>query len=129
MGPEGEAPLPELAEPDEPESPDDLEAPDEPESPDEPEEPESVPESDEAALSPDDEPPSADDFALADDLEPLELPRSFLAQPDPLKWIVGGANSLRIVPASPHEGQKSGPGSFSPWRMSVRWSHAVQAYS
>jgi hypothetical protein len=46
-----------------------------------------------------------------------------------LKWIVGGANSLRIVPSSPHEGQKSGPGSFRPWRMSVRWSQAVQAYS
>ena len=112
-------PLPELEEPDELESLDELE------------EPESVvPESAEAAaLSPEDEPPSSDDFALADDLEPLELPRSFFAQPDPLKWIVGGANSLRIVPSSPHEGQKRGPGSFSPWRMSVRWSQAVQAYS
>ena len=123
-------PLPELPELPEPEEPD------EPESLDELEEPEPVvPESDEAALSPDDEPPSPedepspDDFELADDLEPLELPRSFFAQPDPLKWIVGGANSLRIVPSSPHEGQKRGPGSFSPWRMSVRWSQAVQAYS
>jgi hypothetical protein len=94
------------------------------------------PESDEPALSLEPElpslepePPSPDAFELADDLELLELPRSFLAQPDPLKWIVGGANSLRIVPSSPHEGQNSGPGSFRPWRMSVRWSQAVQAYS
>ena len=128
-----------------------LEELDEPESLDELEEAEPfAPPSDEAALSPDDEPPSPDveppspddeppspdderpspdDVEPAADLEPLELPRSFFAQPDPLKWIVGGANSLRIVPSSPHEGQKRGPGSFRPWRMSVRWSQAVQAYS
>jgi hypothetical protein len=57
------------------------------------------------------------------------LPRSFLAQPEPLKWIVGGANSLRIVPSRPHDGQKLGPGSLIPWRMSARWSQAVQTYS
>jgi hypothetical protein len=125
LGPEGEVPSPGLDVPDDPDSLDELE------------EPLSVlPESDVAAVSPDDEPPSPDDeppspddFAPADERELLELPRSFFAQPDPLKWIVGGANSLRIVPSSPHEGQKSGPGSFRPWRMSVRWSQAVQAYS
>jgi hypothetical protein len=125
LGPEGEVPSPGLDVPDDPDSLDELE------------EPLSVlPEFDVAAVSPDDEPPSPDDeppspddFAPADERELLELPRSFFAQPDPLKWIVGGANSLRIVPSSPHEGQKSGPGSFRPWRMSVRWSQAVQAYS
>ena len=104
---------------------------DEPESFDELEDPESVdPEPDPELDSDDpDVAPSPDDLELEDDLELLALPRSFFAQPDPLKWIVGGANSLRIVPSSPHEGQKRGPGSFSPWRMSVRWSQAVQAYS
>ena len=34
-----------------------------------------------------------------------ELPRSFFAQPDPLKWIAGAANCLRIVPAAPQLGQ------------------------
>jgi hypothetical protein len=80
-------------------------------------------------LSPDPEAPSLDDFELEDDLDALALPRSFFAQPDPLKWIVGGANSLRIVPSLPHDGQNRGPGSLRPWRMSVRWSQAVQAYS
>lgn len=50
----------------------------------------------------------------------LDPPRSFFAQPDPLKWTAGTANCLRIVPASPHDGQKSGPGSLIPWRMSAR---------
>ena len=50
----------------------------------------------------------------------LDPPRSFFAQPDPLKWTVGTANCLRIVPASPHDGQKCGPGSLIPWRMSAR---------
>jgi hypothetical protein len=63
------------------------------------------------------------------DRDALEAPRSFLAHPDPLKWIVGGANSLRIVPCAPQDGQKCGPGSFRPRRMSTRWSHAEQAYS
>jgi hypothetical protein len=58
-----------------------------------------------------------------------EPPRSFFAQPEPLKWIVGRTNCLRIVPSRPHDGQKCGPGSLIPWRMSARWSQAVQAYS
>ena len=86
-----------------------------------------------------DEAPSEEDevepsFELSpdDDLDArvaLELPRSFFAQPEPLKWIVGGANSLRIVPSLPHDRQKFGPGSLIPWRMSARWSQAVQMYS
>ena len=108
---------------DEPES---FEVPEDPESldPEPDDEPDPEPDSDEPDVA-----PSPDAFELEDDFEPLELPRSFFAQPEPLKWMVGGANSLRIVPASPHEGQKSGPGSLRPWRMSVRWSQAVQAYS
>jgi len=101
--------------------------------------PEPVPglESPTPVLDPDPEVPSDDDAGDASGPLPpararelaAEAPRSFFAQPDPLKWIVGGANSLRIVPSSPHEGQNSGPGSLRPWRMSVRWSQAVQAYS
>jgi hypothetical protein len=89
--------------------------------------PEPDPDADLASFDSDDpsEPLEPDD-ALVPAPDP---PRSFFAQPDPLKWIVGGANSLRIVPSSPHDGQNSGPGSLRPWRMSVRWSHAVQAYS
>jgi hypothetical protein len=106
--------------------------PEEPDEPDEPVEPESdadEPESEDVPLSLDVVAPSPDAFELAAALDALELPRSFFAQPEPLKWIVGGANSLRIVPSSPHDGQNRGPGSFRPWRMSVRWSQAVQAYS
>ena len=57
---------------------------------------------------------------------PLEAARDVFGEQE--AWIVGGANSLRMVPSSPHDGQKAGPGSLSPWRMSVRWSQAVQAY-
>ena len=109
------------------ESPDeDDEAP----SDDDDEEEDSDEDSDDAAEEVDDEPsfePSPeDDF---DARVALELPRSFFAQPEPLKWIVGGANSLRIVPSRPHDRQKFGPGSLIPWRMSARWSQAVQTYS
>jgi hypothetical protein len=53
-------------------------------------------------------------------------PRSFFAQPVPLKWIAGAANCLRMVPSAPHDGQKRGPGSWIPWRMSARWSQLEQ---
>jgi len=66
-------------------------------------------------------------FATAFVFDPAA--RSFFAQPDPLKWTVGGANALRIVPSAPQEGQNNGPGSWWPWRMSARWSHALQTYS
>ena len=58
-----------------------------------------------------------------------DAPRSFLAQPDPLKWIVGDENCLRIVPSRPHAGQKAGPWSLILWRMSARWPQEVQRYS
>jgi hypothetical protein len=35
--------------------------------------------------------------------------RSFLAQPEPLKWNVGGANAFVMVPSAPHSGQNFGP--------------------
>ena len=114
--------------PEEPEEPESDE-PDVPESEDDKAPPDDEPDSDEAPLSADPAAPSPDDFDDEDDRDALELPRSFFAQPDPLKWIVGGANSLRIVPSLPHDGQNWGPGSFSPWRTSMRWSQAVQAYS
>jgi hypothetical protein len=67
----------------------------------------------------------AADLAEARVLAPAP-PRSFFAQPVPLKWMAGAANCLRIVPSAPHEGQKRGPGSLIPWRMSARWSQAEQ---
>jgi len=51
--------------------------------------------------------------------------RSFLAQPEPLKTIVGGANALRIGP-EPHSGHASGAGSFTPWMTSKRRPQAAQ---
>jgi hypothetical protein len=78
----------------------------------------------------DDEPESDDDDSDDDPdspeedrdarVAPDEPPRSFLAQPEPLKWMVGGANRLRSVPSAPHDGQNFGPGSLIPWRMSAR---------
>jgi hypothetical protein len=61
-----------------------------------------------------------DEESCVDREPPLRTPRSFFAQPVPLKWIVGGANSLRIVCSRPHDGQNSGPGSLMPCRMSAR---------
>jgi hypothetical protein len=46
----------------------------------------------------------AADLAEALVLAP-EPPRSFFAQPVPLKWTAGAANCLRIVASAPHEGQ------------------------
>jgi hypothetical protein len=52
--------------------------------------------------------------------------RSLLAQPDPLKWMAGGANALRIGP-EPQSGQLSGPGSLTPWMTSKRRPQAAQS--
>jgi hypothetical protein len=72
-----------------------------------------------AALSepPPSEPPSADAPARAADRE--AAPRSFFAQPLPLKWNVGGAKPFRTGP-SPQTGQRSGPGALTPWITSKR---------
>jgi hypothetical protein len=52
--------------------------------------------------------------------------RSFLAQPEPLKWIAGGANAFRIGPA-PHSGHADGPSSWTPWMTSNRRPQAAQS--
>jgi len=64
---------------------------------------------------------SPEEEALAPDFdrEPLELERSFLAQPEPLKWTAGVANDFRSVPSAPQTGQKRGPGASMPWMTSV----------
>jgi hypothetical protein len=98
-----------------PESPEPLELPEPPELL------ESLEPADE-----EDEPPSPDvelpdsDAAAALVRVVLELDRSFLAQPDPLKCTAGGTKALRSVPSAPHTGQNFGPGASIPWMNSVR---------
>jgi hypothetical protein len=79
--------------------------------------------------------PSADSFvtgsfeeaASSAGFDALEAePRSFFAQPVPLKWIAGVVKPFVIVPSSPHSGQKRGPCSWIPWITSVRWRQAEQ---
>jgi len=45
--------------------------------------------------------------------------RSFLAQPEPLKWIVGGLNALRSVPTAPQAGHALGGPALIEWTISV----------
>jgi len=52
--------------------------------------------------------------------------RSFLAQPEPLKWTADVVISLRIVPAAPQFGQNRGPVSWIPWMTSTTWRHDLQ---
>ena len=52
--------------------------------------------------------------------------RSFLAQPDPLKWTAGAANALRTGP-EPQSGQTVGGSSCRPWIVSNRRPHAAQS--
>ena len=47
------------------------------------------------------------------------LERSFLAQPEPLKWIAGVDNSLRI--SVPQRSHRAGPGSLTPCITSTMW--------
>jgi hypothetical protein len=98
---------PDSAEVFEPASLEPLDAP----SPDEPDEPDEAP-----ALSEEPESVAAAAFVL----EPDELERSFLAQPEPLKWTDGATNALRSVPSAPQLGQKRGCGASIPWMNSVR---------
>ena len=76
--------------------------------------------------SPPDEPARSVEFALSDPpsvapapsferavARALE-PRSFLAQPLPLKWTDGAEKTLVIVPSAPHSGQKWGPSAAIP---------------
>jgi hypothetical protein len=75
------------------------------------------------ADEPSDEPP-----ALVSLVSPLSFeraaartlePRSFFAQPLPLKWIDGAEKTFVIVPSAPHSGQKRGPSASIPWTTSV----------
>ena len=66
--------------------------------------------------------PSAVDFLLPAAAER----RSFLAQPEPLNTMAGGANALRTGP-EPHSGQVLGDGSWTPWMTSNRRRQAAQS--
>jgi hypothetical protein len=52
--------------------------------------------------------------------------RSFLAQPDPLKWTAGAAIALRTGP-NPHNGQDAGGSAWTPWITSNRRPQAAQS--
>ena len=52
--------------------------------------------------------------------------RSFLAQPDPLKWTAGAEKPRRIVPSAPQLGQNLGPPSWIPWITSIRCPQLAQ---
>ena len=94
-------------------------------------------------LEPDDEsaldeesPPADEESEEVDESAPEELrdlpgdevaERSFLAQPEPLKWTAGVAQALRIVPSLPQFGQNRGPASLIPWITSTTWWQAEQA--
>ena len=98
-----------------------------------------VVELDDEPFSPDDEPFSSLDDVSDDDgvelfspvsSEAFLLPvdddrRSFLAHPEPLNTMVGGAKAFRIGP-EPHSGHESGAGSLTPWMTSKRRPHAAQ---
>jgi hypothetical protein len=75
-------------------------------------------------------PPSLDPSPLEPPDEPAPAPvfaarRSFLAQPEPLKWTAGAAMALRTGPF-PHNGQLPGGSSWSPWITSKRRPQAAQ---
>ena len=74
------------------------------------------------------DPPVADSPAFAGPpafffVEAAEDRRSFLAQPLPLKWIVGGTNARVTRPSQ--SGHCWGPASFRPWKTSYRWPQAL----
>jgi hypothetical protein len=75
---------------------------------------------------PDPDPASSAGFAVRDRAGDAFAERSFLAQPEPLKWTAGAAKPLRIVPSAPQLGQNLGPPSPMPWMTSARWPQAAQ---
>jgi hypothetical protein len=84
------------------------------------------PASDDADLSAPTEAGSDAPSSDADDDDDLTaLRRSFLAQPEPLKWMAGAANALRTGPP-PHSGQVVGGSAWTPCMTSKRWPHAAQ---
>jgi hypothetical protein len=70
----------------------------------------------ESELDPPSEEPSDDEAGDADRRFAL---RSFLAQPVPLKWIVGAVKALRTG-AAPQIGQTVGPSAVTEWMTSKR---------
>jgi hypothetical protein len=77
---------------------------------------------------PDADSPDADSPAFAGPpafffVEAAEDRRSFLAQPLPLKWIVGGTNARVTRPSQ--SGHCWGPASLRPWKTSNRWPQAL----
>jgi hypothetical protein len=99
---------------------DDDELVDDSDEPDEPDEPDPDDEDEEDDDSLDELEVAASSFFVDGERLDAELARSFLAQPEPLKWIVGGANAFVIVPSAPQFGQNLGPPSWIPWTTSVR---------
>ena len=69
-------------------------------------------------------PPEPSVSAFAPDLT-VAARRSFLAQPEPLKWIAAAVIALRTGPP-PQIGQVVGPSAWTPWMTSKRWPHAAQ---
>jgi hypothetical protein len=81
--------------------------------------------SDDAPSPPDPSPPPS---PLVPVPAAVRLParRSFLAQPDPLKWTAGAANALRTGP-DPHSGQDVGGSAWTPWMTSNLLPQAAQS--
>jgi hypothetical protein len=71
-----------------------------------------------------DDAPSVDAAALAAAFVDDAAPRSFFAQPEPLKWIAGITSALRMV--APQTGHPSGPWLWMPCTTSMRCAQAVQ---
>src|SRR5688500_17649765 len=74
-------------------------------------------------VSPSDGPSS---HALVDDALRALACRSFLAQPEPLKWMLGALMALRTGPL-PHSGHVTGGSAWTPCMSSKRWPHAAQS--
>ncbi|MEA2518252.1 MAG: hypothetical protein QOF49_332 [Chloroflexota bacterium] len=72
--------------------------------------------------------PSPPGAVAAFDFDALEADRSFLAQPEPLKWIDGAEKAFRIGPPL-HTGHALGPSALIPWITSNRLPQLAQTYS
>jgi len=70
----------------------------------------------------------SDPSSLVPEPAPERTParRSFLAQPDPLKWTAGAWIALRTGP-EPHTGQDAGGSAWTPWMTSNRRPQAAQS--
>ncbi len=77
-----------------------------------------------AASSVGDDPPSAP--SVDEPVDDGAGRRSFLAQPEPLKWNAGALIALRTGP-DPHKGHEAGESSCTPWITSNRRPHAAQS--